>query len=368
MKILMGRVISKNRAGVTSLLLVLAIGLILTIMVAGISALSIREQQQARKTDLSSRALQAAEAGIKIASAELSTNPGYSKPDCTIAGSIFDGVPLGQNASITCATVTSAFTGAYEGYLSQDRAIQVFAGPSYPASGAGPPPSYVDLQWHDTSLDGALTSPTTSTLYPTVTGPDYIAAASIEITVTYWPSTAIGIDTIKSATIFFVPGTPDAGYSNSGGRTQVKNTCGGSDYKCATTAVPTRGGFDLRGALGLTVASGTPTATYNAYNMAIRIKPRYRDTHFKLSFFGSVAGSIIPIQSTSAQIDVTAKVDNLYRRVKAEKLIYPVAVENVLDSVVYTGGGDMDDTNFDICKRMIIRVSDKVLVPDMPAC
>ncbi len=373
MKILMGRVISKKQAGVTSLLLVLAIGLILTIMVAGISALSIREQQQARKTDLSSRALQAAEAGVKLAVAKLSVTPTYSKPGCsTVTGDTTFSVDdsLGVNASITCATVTSAFTGAYEGYLSQDRAIQVFAGPSYPGPGgapAGPPPSYLNLQWH-TLQDGVLPSPTTSILYPTVTDPDYIAAASIEMTVIYWPGTGtIGTGSIKSATIFFVPGTIDKGFSAMGGRTTpVDNKCTGTTYKCATTKAivssVVQNGFDLRGALGLTT-----DATYNSYNMVIRIKPRYSDTHFSLSFFNSV-GVVVPIQSTSAQIDVTAKVDNLYRRVKAEKLIYSVAIENVLDSVVYTGKGDNDATNYNICKQMIINASDKVLVPTSPVC
>ncbi len=358
MKILMGRVISKKQAGVTSLLLVLAIGLILTIMVAGISALSIREQQQARKTDLSSRALQAAEAGIKLASAKLSIDPTYSKLTCApIAGDTTfrppntpsGESPLGLNTEITCATVTSVFSDAYEGYLSQDRAFQAFAEPL---------PRYVSLSWH-TRQDGELDSYAyTGTLYPLATG--YNSAASIEITVIYWPKTEIGIGDIESHTIFLVPGTTKVLRGET-----VKNTCplNTTTYKCSTKVIDEGQpyGFDVRKVLQI------DGPEFNDYNMAIRIKPRYRDTHFSLSLHKS-DGTNISMQSTSAQIDITARVDNLYRRVRAEKLISQVAVENILDSVVYTGRGNNDTGNFAICKKMIIRVSDNVLAPTSPPC
>ncbi len=368
MKALMHRAMNKQYAGVTSLLLVLAIGLILTVMVAGISALSIREQQQARKTDLSSRALQTAEAGIKLASAKLSSDPTYSKPGCNTG----DNTPfasatlLATNAEITCATVTSVFTGTIEGYIEQDRSTDILMGPDYPS---GVAPSYIQLDWHNVS-DGAGGN-YVGNLYPEVTG--YSDAAGIEMIIVWWPSVAPGVfltdGKIKTATIFFMPGKKDVGFSAMQPilpRAPVDSGCTGNPYKCSTIKPGGRPGFNLRGALGLTLAAGTPNATYNAYNMAIRIKPRYRSTHFKFGAYNS-SNTEIAMQSTKAQIDVTARVDTMYRRVKAEKVILPTTVENIFDTVAFTGEGPTDSETHAICKIMVIR-QDYVLAPGSLTC
>ena len=73
----------KKRPGVTSLLFVLVLGLLITIMVAGLAALTVREQQKTQNTDLGNRARQTAEAGVQAAVQKLSSNPNYEKTTCT---------------------------------------------------------------------------------------------------------------------------------------------------------------------------------------------------------------------------------------------------------------------------------------------
>ena len=69
--------INSRKPGVTSLLFVLVIGLLLVVMVAGIAALTVREQQQASNTEQSNRALQTAEAGVKAAVQKLDSDSNY---------------------------------------------------------------------------------------------------------------------------------------------------------------------------------------------------------------------------------------------------------------------------------------------------
>jgi len=376
MKKLLFKIKYKKFRGVTSLLFVLAVGIVLVVMIAGIAALTVREQRQASNVDLSNRALLAAESGVKAAAAKINTDSAYTKIGCDPGD--FSNI-LTPAEEITCIEVKSNFNPNYEGFAQRDRAVQLFMGPAF-ADTAIPSnlnpnvsPAFIDFKWHSATLDNTITRTVqgvsqpgynyTSNLYPEAN--NYNNAASIEMSFVYWP-TNLNIssvsDSVKVATIFFVPGRADAGFSAVGGRTAVNNLCegqanfpGAGNYRCTTIKEVGKAGFNVANALGIDP---------NEYNFAIRIKPRYVDTHFEFKAFNS-ANTSIAVKSAKAQIDVTAKVGNLYRRVKAEKNIIPMALESITDSVLYAGSGPGQNTPKGICKNNIVKIENNV-VSDAP--
>ena len=342
------KTISLKYQGVTSLLFVLAIGLVLVVMVAGIALLTIREQQQASNTELSNRALQSAEAGVKKAVQLLDSNPLYRKTDCA-AGSDFN-LSLGSSQSITCAIVTSIFEGGYEGYLQTNRSQEFLLGPSFTNSSVSP--AYIKIDWNNSS-DSTSPVYNLGSLYPqSVDG--YANAAFVELTIIYWPNTSATPTNFNTKTFLISPVSGSASdadalvQSGSG----VKASCDGTgSYKCSTVnAAAGQNGFSVATALGIT--------NVNDYNFDIRILPRYVGTHFKLTAYGSASsGTVINFSSNYAQIDITAKAGNLYRRLKATRQVRPTALDNVFTSVLFAGKGDNNNTQYNICKNFAAQAS-----------
>lgn len=363
MIILRKKFLNKKYKGVTSILVVIAVTVVLTIIISGIAALTVREIRQASNTELSSRALQTAESGVKAAVQKLNSDPTYQTPgsssepaECGPDGAVFNNV-VGDNQTITCAVVKSNFSGVYESYLDKDKATQLFLGNAYNASSAtvDNTPRYLKISWDDSNFDKnnnpGATLNYTGSLYPLVEG--YVYPASMEIGVVYWPASGLGTlasgeSNAKVATIFLVPGKADEGYSKS--RSQVKNVCSEvSGYRCSTENQANQKGFNLAGALGI---NENDMANYK---FSVRVKPRYANTHFKIESYNA-SGNNTNIFSSKSQIDVTAKVGNLYRRVKAEKVTFPVALENVFDSVIFSGNNVIGDTtNSSICKNIVTK-------------
>ena len=345
--------IKSKHPGVTSLLFVLAIGLLLVIMVAGIAALTVREQQQASNTELSNRALQAAEAGVKAAAQKLEADSNYTKADCA-PGSDFSTLSLGSGQSISCITVSRVSQGGWSGYVESDKSQEFFAGPDF--SEAPNSPGYLKIEWNDPGL-GDSSNPVFSIppakLYPpSIAG--YNNAALIELNVIYWPTRDANPDSFRTETFLIAPVNSSTSDTDANVRRGVKATCSsGNGYNCTTTNAAGQQGFNVKTALNLGLADSVDN-----YNFDIRIVPRYANTHFKLSAFGT-DGAVVAknLLSNYAQIDVTAKSGNLYRRIKAQKQIKPTIYDSVFTSVLYTGKGTNDDSQRDICKNFAVRLS-----------
>lgn len=358
--------VNTRYSGATSLLVVLGLGLFMIVLVSGIAALSLREQQQARNTEFSNRALQTAEAGVKAAVQKLSSNPNFTKEGCAPGVDFENVIPNNDlNQEITCIEIKNKFS-AYEGFSEQDKATQLII--ETPATDKGP--NSIQLNWHSNTLDENLASYAygSNAFYPVVQGYNY--AASIEMNFIFWPRNTNfnGSDLTKqmqTATIFFTPGRPDQSQPSNG----VDSMCQGQpgvtvsgDYRCVTKSAVSNTGFDLSRALRI------PTGTSQDYNMVVRIKPRYEKTHFQFIAYDA-DGKQIGIKSTRAQIDVTARTGDLYRRIKAEKVIVPTSLESLFDSVLYAGNGSNDNSSRNICKNLVVR-ADGSLAPttDAPIC
>ncbi|MEI6169859.1 MAG: hypothetical protein WCP56_02565 [Candidatus Saccharibacteria bacterium] len=354
------KISSSRPKGITSILVVIAVAVILTTIIGGIAALTVREIRQASNTERSSRALQTAESGVKAMAQKLNTEPTYEKTDCDPTA--FSDILSDPNQQITCITSTSKFTGSYESFLDKDNATQVFLGEAYTATipDSNNTPVYLKVSWNNKNLDNPAIStyPPNSSLYPVSAG--YNFPAAMEISVISWPSTGISGSNSEVGTIFLMPGRDDAsaafGLTGRPIAGQVKSTCNPSnDYTCSTNDTTAgKVGFNIFAALGKTYNSTTPSSNPK---FALRIKPRYANTHFKIEAYNA-GGTAVNIQSSKAQIDVTAKVGELYRRVKAEKLVLPSSVENVFDSVLFAGNnltGSGDTASAGICKNLITK-------------
>lgn len=353
----------KYQAGVTSLLVTVAVAMMLVAIIAGIAAFSIREQRQASNTEQSNRALQTAEAGVKDAVQQLSANPNINQPNCTPVNNIF---PDQTNQQITCRTITTQFT-SIEGALEKDSATQI----QIIAPSAAEAANSMQLRWHSVALDQTLSQYFfNGQFYPPAN--NYNNAAAIELTFIYWPRTSAGpingqfLDDssnhnsgLRTSTRFFMPGQADKanGFVNSGcsdqGTTNLTNL--GADYRCVTNS-NSAVGFNLQAALGL------PNPA-NSYDYIVRIKSRYADTHFQARFFNTDNKEIL-VKSTKALIDVTARSSDLYRRVQAEKPIIPTSLENLFDAVLFAGRGSDDKTDKNICKNMVIDDQNQLVSPN----
>lgn len=341
----MYKIANKKYPGVTSLLFVLVIGLVLVVMVAGIATLTIREQQQASNTELSNRALQTAELGIKKAVQKLVENPEYTKTDCD--PSAYNTADLtALNQKLTCITVNNVFKN-YESYLQKDRVERLLMGPSI--AGASVSPTSISVKWNNPSLgdvSSGFNYPDASGLYPVVNGYNY--AATIELTFVYWPTTNVTPNNISIKKFLLAPGNntnPADGYVGSlcegqGGAPSL------TDYKCSVVAKgsTSTGLINVGSALG-----GINTA---AYNIAIIIGSRYKGTHIQAIAYDTDNQTQLSMRSANAQIDSTAQAGNLYRRVKASRSTgLSGALENVLDGPIFSGMGPNDSTNRNICKN-----------------
>lgn len=363
----MYKMITKKYPGVTSLLFVLVIGLILVVMVAGIAALTIREQQQASNTELSNRALQTAQAGIKQVAQKLESTPSFSSVGCKDQAAFFDNLK-GNNQEISCMVIQSVFGASpnptFTAYAQKDRAQRLFMGPAFFGAPVSAPvsPAYLSIKWNNPDLGDVAGADAnyTRNLYPTK---DYQNASTLELSIIYWRND-IGItnDDIAIKKFLIVPG------NNNNASNPIKSTCSGTTgYVCSTTPATGQNGFDVKAALAL------PTAV-SSYNFVVIIAPRYKGTHIEVSATAPNASGVqelINMKSAYVQIDSTAKAGNLYRRVKASKLISTIGgSEYIFDGPIFSARGESSSSDLHLCKDFTAKPNgtNYVLVTGTPDC
>lgn len=375
------RGINKTNPGATALVIVLLTGMALMTMAGGIVALTLREQRQATNTDQSNRAIQTAGSAVRLASQIITDNPDFIKKNIDICGEDkikdtpiakeFNNIFSAQdNQQVTCLFVGNQLK-SYEGSLQQDRATQVMVTDTiHPDTGApvAQKPYYMQLRWHSDTLDRQLADYTKSVFYPAVN--DYDAAAAIEITFVRWPKAGLvtASSGLPTETVFLMPGQDDKSQpTNSVTSGCDKGGAGSSagnygDYRCVTNPNSSQG-FEIGRAIRLTNADDAQN-----YDYAIRVKTRYTGTHFQLRIFSKDNQELV-MQSSKAVIDATARSGNLYRRVRAEKIVIPSALEDVSDAVLFSNEGGATGASGAICKGLVVKENDKTLAPaNTPSC
>jgi Tfp pilus assembly protein PilX len=333
-------ILKYKRSGATSLLIVMGLALLFVGIITGLTALTVREQQQAGDTDQSNRAIQAAEASAREAAEKLVAFPDTQLGDCLAATHnniashyVPPNQPSGGDIEIVCRTIKSVDT-TISGYLKQDDDTQIMMNVA--------PVQKVTLNWARIgsgsipSQFGSLAG--FSSLYPGLGG--YNRPAMLEVSVLSWPKGTIpgsflsnGSEGtgIRNQTILLVPGATSPDNLNSLPR--IGSGC----------STPRASGLACQAILDFNsfVAGGNSSSM----DMALRITSRYRDTNFQADFINS-SGVAAQVRSSEAEIDVTARSGNLYRRIKAYK---PIGNLSLLDSVLGSGS--------EICKNLTVTTS-----------
>lgn len=307
--------LNQQRGG-ASLLVTVVLALLLLGVVGGLTTLSVRELRQASNTEQSNRALTAAESYVStLANQFVSTsNPAYNSNCAT--------KDLGNNLKITCATVTAGSGDAITGKPERDETFRMEVKNQAVASFA--------IDWSNESdlmANIGLYNPAAYAAgWPAQADlEDKDAPAALETTLVWWQS-----GTITPANAGDTYGLPLKKYLVKPSQTNgpIATTCGlprVDGYLCRTTSP-----------VSIKAITGANTAS----NLVLKLTPRYSGTSFRLRFYDA-GGNLLTVPLPYATIDVTARANNLYRRVVAQKLLDPTSTFSFLDGNVLFSGANI---------------------------
>lgn len=326
----------KNRlntqAGGASLLVTVILALLLLGVVGGLTTLSVRELRQASNTEQSNRALSAAESFVEQKANEIVVAGSTAFNDACKNQSIGGAA---DNLAITCYTVTKGRGDSAEAVLDRDKTFRLQLDDISPA------PASMSIEWHvesDGSLPGNWADYYTGAGWPTTFEGEGDVPAAIETTFVAWQKSSGNIAPNATDGDF---GLPLKKYLTKPGGTSgpVKTTCSAKadepfadGYYCKTTD-------EL-----INLASATGQGAFS--NLVFKITPRYSGTKVRIKLFDST-GKVITIPLPYATIDVTARANNLYRRVVATKVLDPTLAYSHLDGNVLFSGKN-------ICKTLVV--------------
>lgn len=307
---------TKKPTGAASILVTIILSIIVVGMIAGITLLSNQENRQASNTDQSNRALNTAQSKVQTLADQLKTDPTLNQTTCQqedLSSS------TGQDAAITCATVTTV-AGEQTGQVNTDKTIQVDLGHT-----EGDTISQIKLDWGLKGADSDWPGDVPYVPYYPKSA-DYSARpATLELTFVWYGTKGSPNQFSKSdfsggslpmKTIVI---SPDAAHCNSAS----------TGYQCS---------------LSDTLANLTGVTGVENKNVIMRITARYADTRYSLSFLNSSGGSVDTYLS-QAIIDVTARSGQTYRRIQATKPI-DYTTFDFAANVLYSGK--------DICKNLTV--------------
>ncbi len=352
-----------NKRGGASLLTTVILAVLLIGIVGGLTTLSINELRQASNTEQSSRALAAAEAGVQQLADQIDVETGpHERLACNADPSsptvVADAKRFATNSFITCATVKAGDSDTTEGKIDRDQSYKLDVSRAYKKGDVTRTPAPVtamSIAWDNVPTLSSSLNP--GIIYPALADSNnWGSPAALELTYVWWnpaggsipviaanPAMDYGLDMKK---VVFKPGQNTAGTPN--------NTCGSTvavpgttipTYRCTTLSgpgvVPSQESgrrFDISTVLG---------AGVSAQSMVFKLTARYNSANFRLKFYSGADELMVP--QPYAIIDVTAKSNNLYRRVIAQKPLTSDAPIDYLDNVVFSGKN--------ICKDMKVDVS-----------
>lgn len=341
----MFKLYNKNKSnqpqGATSLLVVVGISLVFIVIISGLTALSIRESRQALSTDLSNRALAAAESYVKETAQNISDSPqSVADDNCDDEKStpIIISSEADNLTEVTCKTVSSSGT-SIEREVEKDKTSVLY----------GIKGDYtMKFSWGKKACDGE------ERLAP-ILG-DYLDLDQIEPIFRvnesgclrpYLPSgmelmffswrdaTLNAIGGIQAKTVLIMPKQAIKDVNTS---SNFDGSLIGSDNSCKTQNQTE--GYQCNFELNLAPYLGT----VGADNVAVLVRPRYSRTNYLAEF--KQGNTPQPVQSNTALIDVTARVGDYYRRVTGQLKLDSIQNTNAISDVVYSKDS--------ICKRMTV--------------
>lgn len=339
----------KQRGG-ASLLTTVILAIVLLGIVGGLTTLSVRELRQASNVEQSNRALKAAEGYVNTLASEIT--PGTAVQPRTACNADPNSntpgpeVVIDANLVITCATVSAGLDDKIVGNIDRDQSERINLTEAFDSNGNPAKVAKMTFEWGSASQNGTI--PASIPPWPSLTSWGN-APAAVELSYTWWPTAQInpvtgGDDYGLPLTRYLINpgGTVDAAQPP----TKIRTACGASPdggYRCWAGVAGTLDKIDLP---SVTAASATPSGT----NFSIKLTARYNNLPYQLRFYDAV-GNLLKVRAPYATIDVTARSNNLYRRVIAKKeLNYNTSI-SFLDNVLFSG------TN--ICKDLLVGADNK---------
>lgn len=318
----------RQQKGGASLLVTIVFALLLLGVVGGLATLSVRELRQASNTEQSNRALTAAESFVeKQANLLVTADDPQSlyKDTCQKA----DIGTEADNLEITCYTVSAGKGDSAEKSLARDQSFKLELKGLAVAS--------MSIEWETKGRK-------VGTFYPTDGWPagmegEAAVPAALETSFVWWNGSSI--TPLNDPNGDF--GLPLMRYVTKPGR-----TTGPIATECSNDAAYA-GGYYCRTSsnVQLQQVTGQPTVG----NLVVKVTPRYSSANIRLKFFDA-AGKQLEIPLPYATIDVTARANNLYKRVVATKDLDPSSSFSFLDGNVLFSGEN-------ICKDLIVGADSK---------
>ncbi len=341
----------RHPRGATSLLIVVALSMTLIVIVVGLTAVSIRESRQSLNTDLSNRARAAAESTARDAAQLLNQYPDLYVPTCdrkNISGyktPVSEGSPDAKNlvtpsltsdngTTIVCRTITSVATTQNQ-TINKDESTQFF---TYLPSGA--PVTNFRLLWGE--YNNNEKTPFSGTTFPSSWPGN--TPAPLELTFVYWPKTnaSIAADGLPVKTVVILPKSSNADPSSVNTYDPEVN-CPSSGISGTETYSGYKYSCEMKVSIEGMLLNGLNPANYN---IVLKVKSRYKASPIQAQFYKTNSfydNDLVPIKSSIATIDITAKVGGLYRRITAQQ---PVGGNSVVEDVLYSKES--------ICKNMVV--------------
>ncbi len=321
----------KNRlntqAGGASLLVTVVLALLLLGVVGGLTTLSVRELRQASNTEQSNRALSAAESFVEQKANEIVV-AGSTAFNDTCKNQSIGGAA--DNLAITCYTVTKGRGDSAEAVLDRDKTFRL------QLDDVSPAPASMSIEWHvesDGSLPDNWADYYAGAGWPTTFEGEGDVPAAIETTFVAWQKSSGNIVPNATDGDFGLPLKKYLTKPGGSNGTTIQTICGEPEegYYCRTSS-----------RINLATATGQPIGS----NLVFKITPRYSGAKVRIKFFDST-GKVITIPLPYATIDVTARANNLYRRVVATKALDPTLAYSHLDGNVLFSGKN-------ICKTLMV--------------
>jgi len=347
----------RRQKGGASLLTTVILAILLLGVVGGLATLSINEIRQAANTEQSARALAAAESGIQQLAEKIDAEVGsHERTACNSEPSAptvaKDPIEFGENSAITCATVKAGDSEETVGVVDRDQSYRIDLSGAYKKGSPGTklPVTAMSIEWHGTGdVAAAVLSGATFPKLTTTSNLD--SPAALELTYAYWDASGSNISVLSGAEdyglglkkVVFNPGF--------NGTNIPQNKCGIPN--------PTTGGIDpiTDGYVCTTYSDPNVSEPINRVfylnslgvppkNMVFKLTARYNGTHFRLKFYNGTEVLMVP--QAYATIDVTARSNNLYRRVIAQKPLALTSSIDYLDNTIFSGKNICKDMKVDV--------------------
>ncbi len=311
----------RKQKGGASLLVTVVLAVLLLGVVGGLTTLSVRELRQASNTEQSNRALTAAESYVQKLGNKISSSNFKFIDSCQTD----DTLKQTENIEITCYSVSAGKGDYAEKELDRDRSMRL------ELTNLATPIASMSMEWSTVPATDFFSL----TGWPASDGNGQTAAA-IESTFVWWDGAPI--TPVNDA-------NGDYGFKINKYLTKPGGTSGPIATECSSDPdTAYSDGYFCRTKTAQKISIKTVTNLDAVSNLVVKVTPRYNSSRVRLKFYDA-NGKQLEIPLPYAKIDVTARANNLYRRVIATKDLSPTSTFDFLDGNVLFSGKN-------ICKSL----------------